>query len=411
MTTARPSTPGSSPAAPPHARWLLAVAVLLVGLNLRTAVTSIGPLLSETQATLHLSGVQEGLLTTLPVICFAVLGALTPSIARRIGEQVTVTAALVLMAVGLATRALAHSGPAFLALSVLALAGGAIGNVTLPALVKRWFPDRVGAMTAAYTTALAFGTTAGAALSVPFAGLSGGPDGWRLGLGVWSVLAAVAVLPWLALLRDRRPAGAHSEHLPFNALLRSRTAWWLVLFFAAQSAQAYIAFGWFAQFFREQHLSGTRAGLLIGILAAVAIPVSATIPAAAARMRTQRPLVLGLGTVYLLGYLGMLLAPVGGAFAWAVLVGIGGGAFPLALTLLALRSRTPAMTATLSAFVQSIGYVLAGTGPLLVGVLHRRPGDWGPMFVLLFILLAVMLVAGWYVAAGGPVEEELASRR
>jgi len=410
VTTARPSTPRSSPAAPPHARWLLAVAVLLVGLNLRTAVTSIGPLLSETQATLHLSGVQEGLLTTLPVICFAVLGALTPSIARRIGEQVTVTAALVLMAVGLATRALAHSGPAFLALSVLALAGGAIGNVTLPALVKRWFPDRVGTMTAAYTTALAFGTTAGAALSVPFADLSGGPNGWRLGLGVWSVLAAVAVLPWLALLGDRRPAGARSEHLPFNALLRSRTAWWLVLFFAAQSAQAYIAFGWFAQFFREQHLSGTRAGLLIGILAALAIPVSATIPAAAARMRTQRPLVLGLGAVYLLGYLGMLLAPVGGAFAWAVLVGIGGGAFPLALTLLALRSRTPAMTATLSAFVQSIGYVLAGIGPLLVGVLHRRPGDWGPMFVLLFILLAVMLVAGWYVAAGGPVEEEIASR-
>lgn len=410
MTIARPSTPAASPTALPRARWLLIVAVLLVGVNLRTTVTSIGPLLDETQAALHLSGVQQGLLTTLPVICFAVIGALTPSIARRLGEQVTVTVGLVLMTVGLATRALAGSGPVFLALSVLALAGGAIGNVTLPALVKRWFPDRVGPMTAAYTTALAFGTTAGAALSVPVADASGGPDGWRLGLGVWAVLAAVAVLPWLALLRDSRPAGMRRAHLPFQALLRSRTAWWLVLFFAAQSAQAYIAFGWFAQFFREQHLSAARAGLLIGILAALAIPVSAAIPAAAARMRTQRPIVLGLTSLYLIGYLGMLLAPVGGAFAWAVLVGIGGGAFPLSLTLLALRSRSPEMTATLSAFVQSIGYVLAGSGPLLVGVLHRRPGDWGGMFVLLFVLLAVMLTAGWFVAAGGPVEDELASR-
>lgn len=408
MATARSRAPAAVRSVRRHPVWLLTLAVLLLAVNLRTAVTSIGPLLEETRHGLHLSGLEAGLLTTLPVICFAVLGAVTPPVARRIGEHVTVAGGLVLMTAGLAGRALAASGAVFLVLSVLALAGGAIGNVVLPALVKRHFPDRVGPMTAAYTTALAVGTTAGAALSVPAAQLTGRGVDWRAGLGIWAVFAAVGVLPWLALLRESRPARGEVSHQSVRVLLRSRTAWWLTLFFGTQSAQAYVAFGWFAQFFRERGISAERAGLLVAVLASLAIPASAVIPAMAARMRSQRPLIALLVALSVLGYAGMLVAPVGGAWLWVVLVGLGAGAFPLSLTLLALRTRTPAVTAALSAFVQSIGYVIAGSGPLLVGVLHRGSGDWAPSFVLLYVLVAVMALAGWFVGGGGHVEDELA---
>lgn len=397
-----PSTARRSSA--PH--WLLVVAVVLAGVNLRTAVTSVGPLLDELERGLGLGSGVAGLLTALPVLCFAAFGALTPSIARRAGELRTLTGALVLMTAGLALRALAGSVWLFLLMSVLALVGGAMGNVLLPALVKRHFPDRIGPMTAAYTTALAVGTTMAAALSVPVARLGGGDD-WRLGLGVWAALAAVAVVPWLVLLRrDPGVSGAMVERRAGH-LVRSPMAWALAIFFGCQSMQAYVAFGWFAQLFRDAGVSAERAGLLVAFLAALSIPASMVMPAWAARMRSQRPLIVLLVALYVAAYVGLLTAPRSGAWLWAALDGLGAAAFPLSLTLIGLRTRTPDTTAALSAFSQSIGYLIAGTGPLLVGVLYGATGGWAWPFALLFVALAAMLVAGWYLGQDRYVEDDL----
>lgn len=377
-------------------------------MNLRTAVSSVGPLLDELEHGIGLSSGLAGILTTLPVLSFAALGSLTPRLAHRIGEQRTLAAALTLMTAGLFLRATVSSVALFLLLSVAALAGGAMGNVLLPVIVKRYFPDRIGAMTAGYTTALAVGTTAAAAVTVPLASLRG-PVDWRLGLGSWSLLAAVAAGTWLWLGRhaahEATPAGTERITMP---LRRSRTAWALTLFFGTQSLQAYVAFGWFALFFREQAgASATEAGLLIALLSALTIPISLVIPSLAVRWRTQRPLIAAVTACYTVAYAGMLLAPRGGAWLWVVLVGIGCGAFPLALTMIPLRTRTSTGTVALSAFAQSVGYLLAGTGPVLVGVLHGATHSWTGTFVLLFVDLAVMTASGWYVATPRYVEDDV----
>jgi len=172
--------------------------------------------------------------------------------------------------------------------------------------------------------------------------------------------------------------------------------------------QAYVSFGWFALFFREEAgVSATRAGLLVAVYAALSIPVSLVIPTLAARMRSQRPILAALVACYGVAYAGMLAAPLAGAWVWVVLAGIGSGAFPLVLTLIGLRSRTPEVTTALSAFTQSVGYVLAGGGPVLVGVMHGSGLGWGPTFVLLFGALTVMAAAGWRAAAPGVVEDDL----
>ncbi len=407
--------------------WALAAAVLLAALNLRTAVTSVGPVLDELEASIGLASELAGVLTTLPVIAFAALGSATPAVARRVGEQRLLTAGLVLMTVGLATRALAGSAWSFLALSVVALVGGAIGNVLIPVMVKRGFPDRVGTMTAGYTTALAVGTTLAAAATVPIAGLRGGAgdggagggagDGvdWRLGLGAWAALAAVAAVAWLLLPGRSASARGTSESdsapAPVPSLWRSRTVWAFTAFFAAQSMQAYISFGWFALFFRERGgYSAAEAGVLVAVLAAMSIPISMVLPTVAVRLPDQRPLVALLLACYVVAYTGMLIAPRGGAWVWVVLAGTGSGAFPLVLTLIGLRTSRPEATASLGAFVQSIGYLVAGTGPLLVGVMHGATGGWTGPFVLLFAAVAVMGVAGWFVAVPGDVEDELTAR-
>lgn len=381
--------------------------MLLAALNLRTAVTSVGPVLDELERDIDLTSTLAGVLTTLPVISFAALGSLTPRIARRIGEKQTLLGALTLMAIGLALRALVSSPWLFLLLSVFALAGGAMGNVLLPVFVKRFFPDHIGTATAAYTTSMATGTTLAAGITVPLANLRE-PMSWRFGLGAWAALAVVGLLATTLLPgrhpdhRGRRSTAAH------RPLRHSRTAWALTVFFGAQSLQAYVQFGWFALFFRERaDVSATRAGLLVAVLAALSIPISMVIPSLAARRSDHRALIMLLIGSTVAAYVGMLLAPGTGAWAWVVLAGVGAGAFPLALTMIGLRSRTVAMTGSLSAFAQSIGYLIAGTGPLLVGVLHGATGGWTWPFVLLFLDVAVMAGAGWVIGQHRYVEDDL----
>lgn len=378
---------------------------MLTGLSMRTAATSVGPVLDDLRGDLRISSVVAGLLTTLPVVCFAGLGALTPRAARRWGQHRLLAGSMATMTAGLLARALTSSFVPFAAASVLALSGGAVANVLMPSLVKRHFPGRIGAMTAAYTTALAVGATLAVGLTVPISEFAGGPSGWRLGLGSWAVLSAMAVVPWLALVRDEGP-GQHDPTAPSRRrLTHSRTAWALMFFFAGQSFQAYVAFGWFPTFLRDHGMSAERAGLLVAFYSALSIPTSIVMPLLA--IRGQRPLVLGLGACYLAGYVGLLVAPVGGAWLWMVLVACGSGMFPLALTMIGLRTRDGGTTQAVSAFVQTFGYVLAGTGPLLVGLLLDLTGGWAWSFVPLFVVLGLTVTAGWFAARPGVVDDEI----
>ncbi|HET6210396.1 MAG TPA: MFS transporter, partial [Jatrophihabitans sp.] len=280
--------PKPTPAEDQH-RWLIVGAIVLTGLTMRVAVSSVGAVLDDLEAGLGLSSGAAGVITTLPVIAFAGIGYLGPRLAHRLGEHRLLAAALLATTAGLALRAVAGGIWLFGLLSMLALAGGAIANVLMPALVKRHFPERIGTMTAVYTTSLAVGTTAAAGLTVPLAGLDGGS--WRFGIGSWAALTLVAILPWLPSLPGDRPrAQDQPARVPVGRMARSKLAWALALLFGTQSLQAYIAFGWFANFFRHSHLAATEAGLLVAFYSALSIPISMVIPALAER--GQRPIVL-----------------------------------------------------------------------------------------------------------------------
>ena len=385
-------------------RVLLVAALVLTGLSMRTAVTSVGAVLDDLQHGLHTTSGVAGVITTLPVVCFAAIGALAPRLSHRFGAHQLLVVALILMTAGMLVRAVMSDVVLFMVFSVLALTGGAISNVLLPSLVKLHFPDRIGRMTAVYTTALAVGTTAAAGLTVPIGNLG---DGWRLGLGSWALLSAVAVLPWLPTVRHDRPEAGAARGLSANALIRSRTAWALTAFFAFQSFQAYIAFGWFAKFLHRHGLTTGTAGWMLALLSAVGIPVSMIVPTISPQH--HRRVILGLSVAYLIAYTGLAIAPVGGAWVWMTLVGLGSGMFPLALTMIGLRARSAETTAALSAFVQAIGYIVAGAGPLLFGVLYGATNRWAWPMSLLFAALALALVAGWMAARPSYVDDELAA--
>ncbi|MFJ3783415.1 CynX/NimT family MFS transporter [Streptomyces sp. NPDC090093] len=449
---ARPAaTAGDSPApdrnrradgaAPPRTRFLVPVTVglVLAALNLRPAITSLGALLEEVSEGLHMSGSVAGVLTSVPPLCFAVFGITAPRLARRFGPAAVVCAGMAAIFTGLLLRPLAGGTAGFLAASALALMGIAVSNVLMPVIVKRYFPDRVGTMTGLYSMALALGTSVAAAATVPLTGALGG--NWRLGLGVWAVLAALAVLPWLPLLRDRdrdrvsrtgtgpsrtetdRPSRAETGPSRTGApvsrteakapapdaaprVTRSRTAWALGAFFGLQATGAYITMGWMPQIFRDAGVPASTAGVLLAVTMVMGVPLAFVIPRLATRMKTQGPIVVALALCGLGGYTGLLLAPAAGAWVWAVLLGVSNCAFPLALTMIGMRSRTGAGVVRLSAFAQSVGYLISIPGPLLVGVLYQHSGGWGLPIALMGGLMVPQMIVGILAGRDRTVEDE-----
>ncbi len=403
MTADSPTVPHQDSRAE---RILVLVGIVVLAFNLRPSAVSVGPILSEITHGLRMSSSQAGVLTSLPVLAFAVFGALAPRMARLVGVHRLTLLALVGVVIGLFLRSKVDSVSAFLGLSLLALAGMATANVLLPSLVKLHFPDRIGLMTAVYSTALAIGLTSASVLTVPISEAYGG---WRSGLAAWALVGAVAVLPWLGLIRHDRPLSDADQPrtIRLGAVARTRLGWTMALFFGLQSLQAYAIFGWFAEVYRDAGFSAHTAGLLLGVITGVSIPLSFVIPAQAARMKNQAPLMWGLMVCYPIGYAGLILAPVGGAWVWAMICGVGTCTFPLILTLIGLRARTPAGTAALSGFTQSVGYLIAALGPFGVGVLHDLTGGWTVPLIALTVMTLPQLFFGLAVSRPSYIEDQL----
>ncbi|WP_075017994.1 CynX/NimT family MFS transporter [Actinacidiphila rubida] len=418
-------TGGPGPGPAPWVRRLVVVGLVLAAVNLRPAITSLGALLKEVRDGLGMSGTMAGLLTSVPAACFALFGFAAPRLARRHGPGAVVLAGMVAITAGLLLRPFAGATPVFLAASALALAGIAVSNVLMPVIVKRYFPDRVGTVTGVYSMALSLGTALAAAVTVPLTDAMGGS--WRLGLGVWAALAAVAIVAWLPLARDRsasaarpvavvtagRAAGertgtphalAAGEH---GSILRSRTAWMLACFFGLQGTAAYVTMGWMPQIFRDAGISAGQAGLLLAVTMVMGVPLSFVLPPLAARMRSQGPIVVVLGAFQVAGFAGLWAAPAAAPYLWALLLGIANCAFPLVLTMIGMRSRTGAGVVRLSAFAQSTGYLISIPGPILVGTLNQTSGGWGLPIALMIALVVPQVVCGVLAGRNRHIEDEL----
>jgi MFS transporter, CP family, cyanate transporter len=400
VTAAAPPTP------PSHRRGLLlvGVAIVLTAFNLRTAVNSVGPVLAEIEQGLGISSGLAGLITSMPLICFALIGFAGPPLAARFRDGHVLSAALLVMAAGLLVRVAVPNVWLFLAGTVLTMVGGALGNVLLPSLVKKWFPTRTGLLVGAYSTALAIGGAVASVSTAPIAAAVGA-DGWRWALGVWAVPALLAALPWLLV---RPGAGRRAQvAVRLRALGRSRLAWMMAVFFGLQAMQAYVIVGWTAQYLRDEGMSAGQAGALVGLNALIVIPLNAVVPLGTVRQRLQRPMLTGFVCCYLAGWTGLLMAPLTLTWLWVSLLGLGMGTFSMILALFGLRGRTPESVAALSTVAQGWGYTLSAAGPLLVGLLRGLTGGYTGMFVLVYAGVALLLVSGWVICRERYVDDEV----
>ncbi|GAB3729853.1 MFS transporter [Amycolatopsis oliviviridis] len=371
---------------------LLGVAVILVALNLRPAITSVGPMLGEMRDDLGATATWAGVLTTLPGLCFAAAGLAAPLLARRFGVGAAIASALSVLAVGLVLRVI--DGPyVVLGGTLVATAGIALANVLIPVVIKDSFPARVGMMTGVYTAALQGGGALGSALTPPLENAFGG---WRQGLGAWSVLAVLALLVWILAARGagRAPVAEAGKQGSGRSLLRSPLAWMVTLFFGTQAFLAYVVMGWLPEVMIDAGVSKGDSGLLLGLMSLIAVPISLVVAPMAARQNSQSPWIVGLGVFGFVGMVGMMVAPAFSPLLWCVLIGLGMSVFSLALTVIALRARTGADTARLSGMAQGIGYLMAAVGPFLFGLLHDLTGGWTVPWIMMLVVFVAQMTFG-----------------
>jgi CP family cyanate transporter-like MFS transporter len=394
-------------------RTLALVGIILVAATLRTAVAALSPIVSEISTDIPLSATAIGVLGMLPPVCFALFGIFTPVYTRRLGLENVLMLALTAMLIGHLTRGLAGSLTVLLIGSVVTFAGLGVGNVLLPPLVKKYFPDRIGLVTSLYVTTLALSTLFPPLIAVPVADAAG----WRVSLGLWLLPVVFALVPWLTMFVRHRvqvaPGSVVDEAEPalVGRVWRSSIAWALAVVFAASALNAYAMFAWLPQLLIDTAgVTPAQAGTLLSVYAAMGIPCALLIPWLTARMKNVAVLVYLGVAVFLIGDLGLLLAPATLTWLWVIMAGLGPLLFPLVLVLINLRTRTHAGSVALSGFVQSVGYTMGALGPLSVALLHEMTGAWTAPLIFLICTALAISVAGAVIARPHLLEDDLERR-
>jgi CP family cyanate transporter-like MFS transporter len=412
-------------------RALALLGIVLVAFSLRSAVASLSPVIDHVARDFPVSSVVVGLIGAAPPVCFAVFGLLTPLVERRFGLERVAVVAIGLVAAGLILRGFAVDSTTLLGATAVVFAGVGSGNVIIPPLVKKYFPDRLGLMMTLYSTTMAVSTFVPPLVAVPIADTLG----WRVSLGLWGVFAAAALVPWITMLLTDRTTGVVPVETSavdednrdqdalaavtgpistrpanpriFGRLWRLPLPWALAFVFAASSSIAYASFAWLPTLLIDTAgVTPATAGLLLSLFGLMGMPCSLIVPVLVVRYQATRPLFAFAVGAGLAGLAGLLFVPSFAPALWVAIFGLSAALFPLSLVLLSIRARTPESAVALSGFVQSLGYGVAALFPLLMGLLHEITGGWQAPLILLAAALVAACPAGWIAGRRRTIEDE-----
>ncbi len=368
---------------------VLVAGILLIAAALRAPFTGLPPLLGPIAEDFGLNTLATGALTTLPLLAFALISPFGALFARAFGLERTLFYALAAIALGIALRSADGVWTLYLGTAIIGM-GIACGNVLLPSLVKRDFPQRIASLTGAYALTMGVAAAVGSAVVIPLAQAWG----WRVSLGTFLLLPMAALAVWMTQLGVRASqanAGTTAPQQDGGKVWHSVLAWQVTLFFGLNSTIYYIVIGWLPAILVDAGMTPARAGSLHGILQLASAVPGLVIGPILGRMRDQRLAAAVVSLFSATALLGLLLAPQL-ALAWSILFGLGSGAnIILGLSFIALRTSNAHQAATLSGMSQCLGYLLAATGPIAIGALHDFTGGWqAPLALCTALALAAM---------------------
>jgi len=388
------------------------LAIVATALNLRTAVTGFSPLLETIGDQLGFGAALFGVFGTIITASFAVFGLVTPIVATRVGLEATIAVATLLTTAGILLRAFSAGAPMLIASSIVAFAGIGASNVLVVPLVKKYYPDHLKSVSSLYLALLQLGQFTAPLVAVPMALAVG----WRPAVGVWALLTAVACVLWVVVARraggtrGERGAGAVAGTPARLARVagawRTPVLWSLVLMFAMTALNTYAIITWLPTILVDAGADPTLGGSLLALFSCFGLLAAFVVPPLTLRLRNPVAVVLVCAALLALGYVGLMLAPLAGAVVWVVALGLGVSTFPMCLTLVNARTRTPAGSSALSGAMQGVGYAIACVGPLGIGVLFGLTGTWTASFVLLFASLVVLVLSGIVACRPSRLEDQ-----
>ena len=384
-------------------KLILLIILILISLNLRPAITGVGPLIGEIRLDTGLSNSALGLLTTLPVLAFGIFSVLTPLFTRKLGTEGTMAFALFLLTAGILLRVVPSHTILFVGTGILGI-GIALGNVLMPGIVKREFPARVGMITGIYSATFGIGAAIASGVSIPLA--EGAGFGWRWALGIWAVLSGIAFISWLPQLRSNLPVISRKG---FRESLRqlggSKLAWMVALFMGVQSLTFYTLITWLPELLIHRGMSASDAGWMLALMQGVGVISTFIIPAWCSTRNNQRLPVMILVVLELVSLAGLMIPSLAFSWLWVSIMGFClGGSFGLALLFIILRTRDTNAANELSGMSQSIGYTFAAPGPVIFGALFDLSGAWLMPILFLVIIALLKMLSGWYAGQDVYVE-------
>ncbi|MBD7968454.1 CynX/NimT family MFS transporter [Paenibacillus gallinarum] len=373
--------------------FILVVALLLVGANLRAPITSIGPLLGSIKESTGISNTLAGMITTVPLLAFAVLSPFASKLSRRFGMERVIFCALLFIALGAIGRTLFGAGSLF-AGTILVGLGIAVCNVLLPSLVKQEFPNKVGVMTGAYTLSMNICGALASGISIPLAVQLG--IGWKGALACWVILTVLALATWLPRMRSARLSAATSASYQSHVnMWKSPLAWQITFFMGLQSFIFYNIVSWLPEILMDRGMVADTAGWMLSLTQFSMMPFTFLVPILASRMKSQTPLVYVTFSLYTVGILGLIFGSTTLVPLWVSLIGIAGSfSFGLVMMFFNLRTKTAGEAAELSGMAQSIGYLMAAVGPMMFGYLHDLTASWTIPLFLLFGASILIFICG-----------------
>lgn len=366
-------------------RVLTFVGIALAALGLRSAATAVSPILLSIEKSITFGAADLTLLGMLAPLAFAIFGALTPWGVRRLGLETVILISLLVLGVAEIARAMVSHPGQFLALSFVSMAGTGAVNVLLPPMVKKYFGNRIPAMSMVYLFLAVLGSVVPAYLASPLANATD----WRVSISAWGYIAIVAALPWIAVLMKNR--GNTSTEIPSvtdqgaaKRVWRSPASWAITISFGIAAANCYIMWQWLPTILQERsNLDEATSGLMLAIYSAVALPNSifGTMLVARAKSMTG-PVIYGM-SVLVVGALGLWFLPTLAPLLWVILSGMGVIFFTIGLVLINLRTSSQSGAVALSGMVQGVGYLIGAVGPLLVGIAHGISGNSDADFIII----------------------------
>lgn len=387
-------------AAAAGASSLLLVAILLYALNLRSPITALAPVVRDVEAGLGLSSAEAGVLTGLPVLCFALASPAVSALIARLGLERVMTLALAAVGIGTIVRSTGNAGTALAGTVIIGVAIAA-GNIAVPVVIARDFPQDAARVTGLYTAALNLGSVLTTALTAPIADVVG----WRWALVTWVIFVPLAWFPWRAAVRrigaEPTPVALAAE--PEGTVLRNPLTWLLVLMFAGQSFSYYGVTAWLPSILSDSlHLPGGESGVAAAAFQAAGIVGAIGVPTALRRRVPVRAVFVVIAVLWLTLPVGLLVAP-DLWLVWAALAGAAqGGNFTVIFSLVAYRARSVREARTMSTTVQTLGYVVAAAAPSALGAVHTATAGWSAPLLVVVGALTVMAASGLLATRPAP---------